>query len=256
MIRLLAGLAVCAALAASASSAAPIPKDAGTGDATPELKPFFDAVGKAVEAERWPAETDEQLFRGTARGIFMRATKAAEQKDRKLPVEFEKLTKADVVKEYQKDRLDNGFVIAGDVKVRFASDSVIFASGKAEVTHAGNCIIIAKNVKCAGATDCLVVAGEYANVTVVQTNVKDGYTSVVVAGQWIRSVILNDAICHVIRPGKLPPPEFTPTPTNTPYPAIKNNRARNVVYLNERADTSGKDADQQTYAPPKNPIAK
>jgi hypothetical protein len=255
---MLAGLAaaVCAVVVATATNttAAPVPKDAGKADPTPDLKRFFDAAGKAVESEKWPEEKDEKMLRDTTRVIFERATKAAEQKDRKLPVDFENLTKVDMAKEYRQPLLENGFVITGDARVTSAKNSVIFATGDVQITSATNCVIVAKNVRCTVVDNCVVVAGDYIRVTGARPREKDGPGSVLVAGQWIRATGLDSTICHVIRPGKLPPPDNKGVTTD--QPAIRTNSAKGVIYLNERSDTSGRDPDQQTYSPPKNPIAK
>jgi hypothetical protein len=239
---------------ATNTTAAPVPKDAGKADPIPDLKSFFDAVGKAVEAEKWPAEMDEKMLRDTARVIFERAAKAAEQKDRKLPVDFEKLTKVDMAKEYRQALLESSFVITGDVRVTIAQNSVIFATGDVQITGAVNCIIVAKNVRCTVVDNCVVVAGEYISVTGANPRQKDGPGSVLVAGQWIRATVLDSTICHVIRPGKLPPPDDKRM--NMEQSAIQTNGAKGVIYLNDRTDTRGGNPDQQTYSPPKNPIAK
>src|SRR5262245_47728594 len=117
-VRFLSSLfvAVCAAgvvTFAGGANAEPVSKGAGQNNATPDLKAFFDTVGKAVKDEKWPAEADEKLLRGTAQTIFDRTLKAAEEKERKLPVDFSKLTKADVVREYKQASLDGKFLIAG-----------------------------------------------------------------------------------------------------------------------------------------------
>ena len=208
----------------------------------------------AVKDEKWPAEADEKLLRDTARAIFERAT-AAEQKDRKLPVEFDNLTKAEVAKEFKQAKLDGAFVVAGDVRITSAKNSVIFASGDVQITSAQNCVIVARNVRCTGVNGCVVVADDYIRVTGAhQGEGKDG--SVLVAGQWIRATVLDAAVCHVLRPGTLPPPDEGKFGGNRPQAAIQTNGAKNVIYLNDRADTRGSNPHQQPYLPQKTPIAK
>ncbi|MCI0700775.1 MAG: hypothetical protein L0241_06815 [Planctomycetia bacterium] len=224
--------AVCSAALltfAGGSSAAPIPKGAGKGDETPNLKVFFETVGKAVKNEKWPAKEEEKLLRATAEKIFERMLKAAEVKERKLPVEFDKLKKLDVVKEMKGGILDGNFLIVGDVRTGLAKNSVIFASGNVQITSATNCIIIAQNVRCTGVNNCVVVAGDFIRLTSArQRNGEDG--SVLVAGQWIRVTGSSGAICHVIRPGMAAPPdEKFPDPMSPP---IRMTGAEGVIFLN------------------------
>jgi hypothetical protein len=248
--------AVLAAIGAGVlATAAPVPKGAGQTNPTPDVKVALDTVGKAVKDEKWPAEAEEKLLRDTARVIFERATKAAEQKDRKLPVDFANLTKLDVTGDYKGKSLDGNFLIAKDVRVTGARNSVIFASGDVQITSAQNCVVVAQNVRCTGVDNCVVVAGDYIRLTVARR--RDGADgSVLIAGQWLRATVLDGAVCHVIRPGGLPSPDEGKFAGNQPHPAISTNGAKNVIYLNDRAETRGGDPDQQTYIPQMTPIAK
>jgi hypothetical protein len=248
--------AVSVTLAASISiGAAPVPKGASKNDSTPDLKRVFDAVGKAVKDEKWPAEADEKLLRGTAQAIFDRMLKAAAKKERKLPIEFDKLTKLNVIGEFKSNNLDGHFLIAGDARVTSARNSVIFASGNVQITGANNCVIVAQNVRCTAVDNSLVVAGHFIRLTSAwRPNGGDG--SMLVAGQWIRATGLDGTICHVIRPSGAPSPDEVRFAGNMPNAAIRTNGATGVIYLNNREDTRGSKPDQQTYSPPKNPIAK
>jgi len=258
MKRLLADFfAACGAILVTTAggTAAPVPKDAGKTNPTPDLKAFFTAVGKAVENEKWPAEADEKQLRDTARVIFERAVKAAEQKERKLPVDFEKLTKVDVVGEHKADSLEGNFLIAKNVQVRIAKNSVIFAGGDVQITTAQNCVIVAQNVRCTGVENCAVVAGEFFRVTSAhRPNDADG--SVVVAGQWIRATGLDGTICHVLRPGSAASPEDLKFRLPGPYPAIRTTVADNVIFLNAMEDTGANGPKNCTYLPQNAPIAK
>lgn len=229
-------------------SAAPVPKDAGKADPTPDLKVVFDTVSKAVKDEKWPAADDEKKLTGTARTVFERMLKAADQKERALPVDFAKLTKADVTKDFKRVSITNAFVIAENVRGTSAENSIIFASGNVQLTSATNCLIVAQNVSVTGTHNCTIIAGEYTRVTTDSR-------SVLVAGQWIRATGMVETICHVLRPSGLPSPKDRPGGKST-YPAIQTNGAKNVIYLNERADTAGSAPNDQTYLPQKNPIAK
>lgn len=258
-IRFVAALVVCPCVALLVA-AAPVPKDASKGDPTPDLKAFFTAVGKAVENEKWPAEADEKLLRDTARVIFERATKAAEQKDRKLPVDFEKLKKLDVSKECKNANLESAFVIAGVVRGPSAKDSVIFATGDVSIARATNCVIVARNVRRGLFHNCVVVADECIRANSARPRQQGEAGSVLVAGQWIRATVLDDAICHVLRPGILPTPDEVEFELNQ-TPAIAINRAVNVIFLNAMEDTgviAGLAATPQncTYSTPKTPIAR
>jgi hypothetical protein len=252
-------VAVLLALVGGAGSAAPIPKDATKVEPTPDLKAFFDTVGKAVKNEKWPAEADEKKLKDTAQVVFERVLKAAEQKERKLPVDFEKPTKADVVKEYNETVLNKGFVISSDVRVTAAWDSVIFASGNVQITTARNCVIVAQNVRCTSADNCVVIAGEFIRLTSAQT--RDGSApSVLVAGQWIRTTGMNGTICHVIRPSGQPDPDEAKRAGNGngngPHPAIHTNGADQVIFLNAFDESRANNPKDCTYLPQKYPIAK
>ncbi len=257
MSRLVIGgfAAVLLAIVGGASSAAPVPKDAGKSDPTPELKVVFDTVGKAVKDEKWPAEVDEKKLRDTARIVFDRTLKAAEQKERKLPADFDKLTKADVAKEYKAATLTGGFVVAGDVRIASAKDSAIFASGDVQITHARNCVIVAQNVRCTVVEDCTVIAGEYIRLNGAD-KLKDKERCVLVAGQWIRTTTMDGTVCHVLRPGILPSPDEGKFNGNQPHPAIRTNGAKGVIFLNAKEETGANGPQDCTYLPQKNPIAK
>jgi hypothetical protein len=235
-------------------SAAPVPKDAGKNNPTPDLKVFFDTVNKAVKDEKWPAEADEKILRGTTQSIFERALKAADQKERKLPVDFAMLTKSDVAKEYKATSLTGGFVVAGDVRVPRIKDSVIFASGKVQFTNAKNCVIVGWNVRGNAVDNCVIVAGDYNRLAYAQRQPGDE-ASVLIAGQWIRAARMDGAICHVIRPSGLPMPDEKPG-DNVLHPPVRTNYAKNVIFLHERYETGANTALDCTYLPQKNPIAK
>jgi hypothetical protein len=264
MKRFVLGMIVALVFAVGAPrvSAAPVPKGTGPAEATPDLYLFFETTDKAVQAEKWPEADDEKIMRWTAEKVFTRALKAAEQKERKLPVDFEKPKKLDVSKEYKNVDLESAFVIAGAVQGPSAKDSVIFATGDVEISRATNCVIVAQNVWCTVLDNCVVVAGERIRTHLVQPRQQGGAGSVLVAGLWIRSRVLDDAICHVLRPGNLPAPEEARQGLELKKnPAIGHNRAENVVFLNAEDDTGivtgrGVAPKNCTYAPPKTPIAK
>jgi hypothetical protein len=249
----LGAAALLFALAGDPAPAAPIPKGAGTGGATPDLKLFFDTVGKAVKAEKWPGEDDEKIMRWTAEKVFARTLKAAEQKDRALPVEFDKLTKLAVAADY-KGKLDGQYLVVENAKITTAKNSVIFASGHVQITTATNCVIVAPSVRVVGFDNCVIVAGEHFRFTSARQK-KDADRSVVVAGQWIRGSTLTGGIFHVLRPGTQPAPDEK-AGVNGPQPAITANTVRDAIFLNERGDTRASTANEPTYLPPKTPIAK
>jgi hypothetical protein len=247
--------AVLLVLACGASSAAPIPKGAGANDPTPDLRVVFDTVEKAVKAKKWPAEGDEKKLKDTARAVFGRMLKAAEQKERSLPVDFEKLTERDVAAAFKSTTLSDGFIIAGDVSLTGAKKSAIFASGDVHITGAEDCVIVARNVRCTVAANCVVIAGEYIRLNSARSRQGDD-PSVLLAGQWIRTTSMDGTICHVLRPSSLPAPTVGRFAGNQPEAAIMTNGAKGVVYLNDRADTRGGNPNNQTYLPQKTPIAK
>jgi hypothetical protein len=250
-------------LAGSVSAAAPVPKDAGKGDEVPNLKTVFDIATKAVKDEKWPAEADEKKLKDTAQKVLTRMLKAAEPKERGLPVNFEKLKKLDVSKEYKNANLESAFVIAGVVRGPSVKDSVIFATGDVEILIATNCVIIAPNVNCGRFQNCTVVAGECIRVISVRPRQQGEPGSVLVAGQWIRARGLDDAICHVLRPGNVPDPDEAMRKLEMKkYPAICVNRAENVIFLNATEDIGANELtvavspQNCTYLPQKNLIAK
>jgi hypothetical protein len=250
-----------ALLAPGAGGAAPVPKDAGKGDATPDLAAVFTVVGRAVKDEKWPAEADEKKLKDTPRVVLQRMLKAAEQKERGLPVDFEKLTRADVVKEHKEVALRGKFVIAETVQGTTATDAVIFASGDVRFTLVTNCVIVARNVRCTGADNCTIIAGEYIRLTGAdRRRNRDGSVlsdgAVLVAGQWIRVTGLDGTICHVIRPGNLPAPDEAKWAGTNTQPAIRITTGQDVVFLNDRSDTGATSAKNSTYLPQKAPIAK
>lgn len=252
----LAATAVAVALAGGSAPAAPIPKGAGTGEAVPDLKLFFDTVGKAVKAEKWPAEDDEKILRWTADKVFARTLKAAAQPERKLPVEYDKLTKLPVGGDYQ-GKLDGQYLVVGTAKITIAQNSVVFASGHVQITTARNCVIVAPTARVTGFDNTVIVAGEYFRFTSARHK-KDAERSVVVAGQWVRGVTMVGTICHVLRPGKLPSPDEKVAGME-PQPAISSSTAQDVIYLNEQADVRGTAAGDKPsahVAAPKIPIAK
>jgi hypothetical protein len=249
-----AGVAVLLALTGGSGVAAPVPKGASKVEPTLDLKTFLDTTGQAVKGEKWPAEADEKKLNDTARAVFEQMLKAAERKERKLPVEFEKLTRADVVKEYKTVTLTSGYVIAGDVRVTDARDSVIFAGGNVQITAAKNCVIVAQNVRCTTLDNCVVIAGAYIRINSAEPR-NGSDPSVLVAGQWIRATGLSGTICHVMRPGGLPAPD-EPRPGTGPHPAVRTNGAENVIFLNDQADARASRPKDCTYLPQTTPIAK
>lgn len=250
----LCGLVVALlALAAGAGTAAPVPKEGAPGDSAPDLKTFFTAVGKVVKDERWPPEEDEKKLRDTVRTVFDRALQAADQKGRKLPVEFNLLTRLDVVGEFKADTVEGEFVIADAVRVTTAKNSVILASGAVHITGAANCVIVGRNVKSTSTNNCVVIAGGY--IRLFSDRRGDGERSVLIAGQWIRATSLEGTICHVLRPGGRQPPDEVKFAGNRPQPAIQTGSADEAIFLNAWDAVSAFDPKKHPYLPQKNPIA-
>ena len=233
--------------------AAPIPKDAGKVDPTPDLKAFLAAVGRAVEKGKWPAAAEEKQLRETVKGVFEGAVKAANQKDRKLPVDFDKLLRADVAARYDAPEVEGAFVIAGDVRLTSARNSVVFATGKVHITRATGCVIVAREVRCTGAPDCVIVASEYVRVDAAKKRT-EGSGPMLVAGHWVRASVLEDAVCHVLKPAHAPPPDELQR--NPPHTAVRTRKATRVNFLNAAEDTRANGPESCTYSPPKTPIAK
>lgn len=256
MVRFAIGGFAAALLAvAGGASAAPVPKGAGTTDPTPDLQAFFDTAGKAVADGKWPAAADEARLRDTAQAVFDRTLKAAEQKGRALPVDFAKLAKADVAKQFKGASLAGGFVIAGDVQITSASNCAIFATGDVKITSATNCVIVGRNVRCTVADGCAIVADDYLRLTGARAqNGQDG--SVLVAGQWIHATGATDTVCHVLRPGTLPPPDVAKLAGTGPYPAIRMTSAVGVTFLNGTDQWKATSNKNCTTVEPKAPIAK
>ncbi|MBN9119277.1 MAG: hypothetical protein J0I06_08970 [Planctomycetes bacterium] len=248
------GAAMLLALAGAPGAAAPVPKGAGKSDPVPDLKTVFDTVSKAVKDEKWPAKADEIKLKDTARAVFGRVLKAAEQTERGLPVDFEKLKKLDVVEKFSADTVENEFVIADEVCVGGAKNAVLFASGTAQIAVAQRCIIVGRNVKCANTRNCVIISGGYVRLLSDRPG-DDKNGSVLVAGQWIRAAALEGTICHVLHPGGRQPPDEVKFAGNRLQPAILTAGAEKVIFLNARDDTDPGVFTNCLHVPQKNPIA-
>lgn len=254
-------VAVCAALVALASaprtSAAPVPKDAGKNDPTPDLKTVFDVVERAVKDKKWPKEDDEKILRGTAQVIFERMLIAAERKGRGLPVAFKDLKKHGPVAEFTDKKIDpdDGFIIARTVEMRSVHDAVIFASEKVDLTSVTNCIIFAPHVHCVAAENCLIVAGDDVEVTSLWRPL-DSEASVVLAGKSINATAMDGTVCHVLHPVKAARPDPLDPDGEARSGAITANTARGATFLNPMTDVTAPEAKDCKYITLKNPIAK
>lgn len=252
-------LAIVTALAALVGGArttiaAPVPKGAGKADPTPDLTAVFDTTRKAVKAEKWPDEDDESLLKNSARVIFERALKAADQKARPLPVDFDKLTKLDVTAEYAQP-LDGKFLITGTVVRGTAKNSVIFASERVQLTIVENCVIVAPTVRVSTAYNCTIIAGDHLRLLSSRKR-PTGEGSVLVAGQWLRASILEDAVCHVIKPGTDPAPDDPKGANGAKFLAIQTARATRAVFLNAKEEARITQETDITFSAPKFPLAK
>jgi hypothetical protein len=234
----------------AAAGTAPIPKDAGKAAEVPDLKALLTSIGNAVEKEKWPAEADEKLLREAVDKVFNKALAAAEQKERKLPIDIDKLRKVDVTKGYKVTGLKDAFLIAGDVEITGVQNSVIFASGNVRVTSATNSVIVAKNLRCTSLRESVVIAGESIQATGIID--RDTAGSVIVAGQKIKATVLQNVVCHVVRPDDKPPPDKEPLLLVKP---ISSNRSTNVYFLNVMEDTRTGNENCK-FLPLKTPIAK
>jgi hypothetical protein len=249
-----AACAVLLALVAGVGTAAPVPKDAGKPDPTPDLKAAFEVAARAVKAEKWPGEGDEKVLKNTARVVFERALKAADQKPRPLPVDYDTLMKLDVTAEHAKP-LNGHYLIAGKVLRGTARNSVIFASGPVQLTTVENCVIVAPSVRVSTAYNCVIVAGDHLRL-VSSRRREGGEGSVLVAGQWIRASTLDGAVCHVIRPGTDPAPDDPKGAANARYFAIQTNRAAGSIFLNAQDAARITLEKDETFLTPKFPLTK
>lgn len=242
------------ALAGGEGGAAPVPKGAGKNDPTPSLKGMLDVVEDAVKDKKWPKEDAEKLLRASAQVIFDRTAQAADQRARKLPVGYDKLKKVGPGKKVKETDLDDVFVIAGEVQSVGARNSVIFASGRVEITSATDCVIFAPTVRCVAVENCVVIAGEAIMVTSAWRPF-GGDGSVLVAGRWIRAAKMDGTLCHVLKPTTLPVIEEGED-REAQHPAIRVGTAKGVIFLNDRNDAKANEAQNETYLAPKDPIAK
>ncbi len=256
MTRLALGT-LLAALAVGLGTAAPVPKDASRPDPTPDLKVAFDAAARAVKAEKWPAEDDERILKNTARVVFERALKAADQKPRAMPVDYATLTKMNVVGEYAGNPLNNNFLIAGTVARTSAKNSVIFASGNVQLGIAENCIVVAPSIRASTTYNCVFIAGDHLRVLSSRRRPNGGEGSVLVAGKWIRASTLDGAVCHVIAPGTDPAPDDPKgAAAGVKYTAIQTTRADSVTVLNAQAVLKSTTTKDATFIEAKFPLAK
>jgi hypothetical protein len=193
---------------------------------------LVELAARAVRDGKLPA-ADEQKVRDSVRNLLQRVTKAADADNATLAVEFNRLERPSVERSFEKVRVANAFVVAGDVRGTAATDSVIVASGEIKFTSVTNCVLVGKTVRFTGARNCVVVATEFIRGTGVDLGKDDAGRSVLVSGQWIRLTSAAGAICHVLRPGTDPAPD---DPRGMPSPAIRMTSARDVVFLNLATD--------------------
>ena len=254
MTRALLLAASLAAALAGRASAAPVPKEAARPDAAPDLRPLFAAVGKSVESGKPPAAADAKLLRETVGAVFARATAAAGQVGRKLPVDFDSVAQPDVAKELKGAKVAGAFVVAGEVRLDAAKDSVIFATGNVQVTRATNCLIVARSVRANTLDDCLVVAGDSVRAVGADRRSREE-GSVLVAGRLVRVTAARGAVVHVIRPapGQLFPGEAAADPS---APPIRLTKANAVTVLNAAEHWRAAESKNSASAAPKTPIAR
>lgn len=254
MTRLALGT-LAAALAVGLGTAAPVPKDASKPDPTPDLRVAFDTAARAVKAQKWPGADDERLLKNTARVVFERALKAADQKPRALPVDYAGLTKLDVVGEYAGNPLNNHFLIAGSVGRVSAKNSVIFASGPVQLGIVENCVVVAPSIRASTTYNCVFIAGDHLRLISSRRRPNGGDGSVLVSGKWIRATTLDGAVCHVIAPGTDPAPD-DPKGAGAKSFAIQATRGDASIFLNEPAAAKFTLTKEPTHLPPKFPLAK
>ncbi len=270
--------ALTAALAAALGalgSAAPVPKGAENRNAAPDINRTLEAVARAVKAQKWPDAEEEKQLLAFAQQVLNNVHKAADLKERALPVDATKLAKLDVTDHYEVKAvppagggfpaaagrtLEGKFLICGSAKGGIVRNSVVFASGDVQFTTGYDSIIVGKNVRVTGMTNCVLIGSDYVRVSTSRVG-KDGGGNVLVAGQWLRGVTLTGALCHVVKPTGAPFPDDPVNPALAPAgrsPAIRGTTATGAVFLNDPADVTvtGKAATEQKYVTPKTPIAK
>jgi hypothetical protein len=277
MTRIALGAVFAAALGAlaPAGSAAPVPKGAENRNTAPDIKLTLDAVARAVKAQKWPEAEEEQALRAFAQQVLNNVQKAAELKERALPADASKLAKLDVLDHYEVKvgaaagggavplaaRTTEGkFIICGSAKGGIVRNSVVFASGDVQFTTGYDSVIVGKNVRVTGMTNCVLIASDYLRLSTSRVG-KDGGGNVLVAGQWLRGVTLTGALCHVVKPTGAPMPDDPVNPAGAPAgrsPAIRGSTATGAVFLNEAAEVSltAKAQADTKYVTPKAPIAK
>jgi hypothetical protein len=220
MLGLLAAL--CVPVAAAALPAPPQP---------PDIAAFCKTVGKAVEKGEW-SDADAAAARAVVQGVFDRANAAADRRAT-LPVNFATLTASPVAKDVDGANPDGNLVVVENVKGTTATGSAIFASGDAHFTSVKNCVIVARNVRFTSAVNCVIVAAEYLRGTGVGSG-KQPDESLLVAGKWLRLTGATGTVCHVISPGKEPPPDQKFQRQDET--AIRMTGATGVTFLNARTD--------------------
>jgi hypothetical protein len=194
---------------------------------------LHELVTRAAQDGKWPATADERNVRDTFRTVFDRAMKAADVEKAAFPVEFDRLEKTHGGLSFEKVRVANTFVIAGDVRGTVATDSVILAAGDVKFTSLSNCVVVGKNVRFTSARNCVVIAAEYLRGTGVDLGKGDAGRSVLVSGKWIRLTSATGAICRVRRPGTDAAPDDLKGIPSTP---ARFTSATDVVFLNSAAE--------------------
>jgi hypothetical protein len=274
MTRFALTAALAAALGALApdGSAAPVPKGAENRNTAPDLKLALDAVARAVKAQKWPNADDEKLLLDSALRVLNNAQKAADLKEGALPADLTKLGKLDVMEHYELKvvppagggfvaarNTENKFIVCGSAKGSIVKNSVVFASGDIQFTTAYDSVIVGKNVRVTGLTNCVLISTDYARVSTSRQR-NDGDRNVLIAGQWLRGVTLTGAVCHVVKPTGAPFPDDPVIPNVLPArgPAIRGSTATGAIFLNDAAEVSvtGKAQSDAKFVTPKTPIAK
>jgi hypothetical protein len=234
-----AAVIVLVALRPSIANAAPALKSEAKSDIA-DLTQLHALIAEAVKDGKWPSEADQKKCRDAIRALVQQVAARSGVPERKLPVEFDQVEKADVGPTFKQTRVQRRFVIAGEVQATSAEDSVIFASDVARFTSVTNCIIVGKTVRFTGASNSIVIASEFVRGTGVDPRSPEEDRSIIVAGKWIRFTVADGAICHVLHPAAGPAPD---EPKGFSNKAIALNSARKVIFLNGANDVQARLTD-------------
>jgi hypothetical protein len=213
-------------VAALLGLAAPPPK--AKAEEVVDLGALHTLIRKAAGSTEPISDADAEKLESTVKLLLERAVKAADLPARKLPVLFKELNRAPAAVKIDETQVAKQFLVAKEVRITSATNSVIVASGNVRFTRLQNCVVIAKNVQATGIEDSIVIAEELVRMTTARRQ-QGQEGSLLLGGKWVHGTGASGAICYVLHPGTESPPD---RPREANSPAVRFNTAADLVILN------------------------